>query len=255
MDSFAEFQQRFYFQTGLDLRCYKQKQMQRRIEQWMDRHDLSDYSQLLSLLHRDKAKQEEFLNYLTINTSQFFRDTSVFKNIAELIVAPWVGKRPKIWSAGASIGAEAYTMAILLQEAGIQSYHILGTDIDAPALAKAEAGSYPSSQVQGVPPALLQKYFTSEGGDYQILPSLKRGITWQVHNLLRDPFPNGFDLILCRNVFIYFTWETQKLLLEKFCRSLRKDGFFVSGSSEQMINPEEFGLIRRAHCIYQLAGD
>lgn len=251
--AYAAFQRAFLKETGLDLTSYKQRQMQRRIDQWMSRHGLKSYNDLIKLLQQDGDKREEFLGYLTINTSQFFRDQKVFDHINTLILPQWKkqGLTPRVWSAGTSIGAEAYTMAILLQEAKL-NYSILATDIDEGALQQARSGVYRENQLQGVPPHILGVYFTKEGEGYRVKESLQRGITFRRQNLLEDPFGRSFDMILCRNVFIYFTWETQERLLQDFARALRREGYFISGSAEQMTDPAKYGLKRIAHCIYKL---
>ncbi|NLN17467.1 MAG: protein-glutamate O-methyltransferase CheR [Firmicutes bacterium] len=251
--AYTAFQRAFLKETGLDLTSYKQRQMQRRIDQWMNRHGLNSYNDLIKLIQEDPEKREEFLGYLTINTSQFFRDKKVFDNIKDLILPQWQRQNiaPRIWSAGTSIGAEAYSMAILLQEARLH-YSILATDIDEEALQQARSGFYREHQLQGVPPEVLKAYFTKEGDGYRVVESLQRGIIFRRHNLLEDPFGRAFDMILCRNVFIYFTWETQERLLQDFARALRREGYFISGSAEQMTDPGKHGLKRVAHCIYQL---
>ena len=251
--AYAAFQRAFQQETGLDLTSYKQRQMQRRIDQWMNRYGVQSYNDLIKLIQEDPEKREEFLGYLTINTSQFFRDKRVFDNIQNMILPEWKkqGITPRIWSAGTSIGAEAYTMAILLQEAKL-NYSILATDIDEGALQQARSGVYRENQLQGVPPHILGVYFTKEGEGYRVKESLQRGITFRRQNLLEDPFGRSFDMILCRNVFIYFTWETQERLLQDFARALRREGYFISGSAEQMTDPAKYGLKRIAHCIYKL---
>ena len=128
---------------GIDLTAYKEQQMRRRINQWLDRHKLASYDALIATLTTDRAHREKFIEYLTINTSSFFRDQRVF-DVIEEVVLPAIGKlrRPRIWSAGASIGAEVYSIAMLLREGRYTPSLLLATDLDEAVLQKAKAGIY-----------------------------------------------------------------------------------------------------------------
>lgn len=238
---------------GIDLHAYKEQQMRRRINQWLERHSFPSYGELLEKLDQDQDHKAKFTKYLTINTSNFFRDTGVFQVIeGEVLPAISRGNRPKIWSAGASIGAEVYSIAMLMREYSFTPGLLLATDLDQVALEKAKTGSYLQNQVAGVPEQYLNKYFRrSKEGSFTINKTLKDQVIFQRHDLLRDPFQGGFELILCRNVFIYLTSETQKRLVEKFVKSLRPKGYFIVGSAEQIMDPSSFGLRRVSYCIYQ----
>lgn len=237
---------------GIDLNSYKEQQMLRRINQWVARHGLMDLNALAKELRSNSEHRNKFMEYLTINTSHFFRDQMVFANL-ERHVLPAItqNNRPKIWSAGCSIGAEIYSIAMLLQEKGYPYRQLLASDIDETVLAKALDGVYLNSQLGGVSPLLLNKYFVEVSGQYKISEEIKKMVTFVQHDLLRDPYQKDFDLILCRNVFIYFTNETQKRLTERFIDSLKPGGYFIVGSAEQIMNPAVFGLNRVNYCIYQ----
>ncbi|HKM17481.1 MAG: protein-glutamate O-methyltransferase CheR [Firmicutes bacterium] len=235
----------------LDLGSYKQQQMQRRILQWIARHDLKDFAGLFNMLKTDTNHRGEFIDYLTINTSHFFRDQSVFEYLTAIILPSIAGSQTRIWSAGCSIGAEPYSIAILLLENKFKIKEIIATDIDEDSLKKAEAGVYYSNQIVQLPPSLLERYFTIVNERYHIKDVVKRQVRFYKHNLLTDPYEKGFDLILCRNVFIYFTSEIQSRLIKQFVDSLKPNGYFVVGSAELIINPNLFGLERVSYCIYQ----
>ncbi|HBG08719.1 MAG TPA: chemotaxis protein CheR, partial [Firmicutes bacterium] len=101
-------------------------------------------------------------------------------------------------------------------------------------------------------PQYLEKYFTqTEKGNWAIAQSLKDMVVFRQHDLLKDPYERNFDLILCRNVFIYFTTDTQRRLITNFVQSLNPAGYFVVGSAEQIMDPTSFGLQRVSYCIYQ----
>lgn len=253
MRDYAKLQKDINKTLGIDLTAYKEQQMRRRINQWLDRHKLSSYEDLIRTITSDREHREKFVEYLTINTSSFFRDARVF-DVIEDVVLPAVSKRgrPRIWSAGASIGAEIYSIAILMKEARFTPGMLLATDIDEAVLEKAKAGIYLPSQIDGIDPQYLEKYFTqTEKGNWAIAQSLKDMVVFRQHDLLKDPYERNFDLILCRNVFIYFTTDTQRRLITNFVQSLNPAGYFVVGSAEQIMDPTSFGLQRVSYCIYQ----
>ena len=243
---------RIYEVLGIDLNSYKEQQMRRRIDQWLTRYSLEDYAHLVERIKSDAEHREKFTNYLTINTSQFFRDLGVFNDI-ENMVLPRItagGKRPRIWSAGASIGAEIYSIALLLKKYNQRAQQLLATDIDEAILDRAEKGRYSPNEVQNVPPVLIEKYFTNDENHLVLSEEVRTMVTFKKHDMLRDLFPKPFDLILCRNVFIYFTAETQERLIHKFVDSLVSGGFFIVGSAEHIMDPARFGLERQSYCIY-----
>lgn len=235
----------------LDLSSYKQQQMKRRILQWIARHDLNDFVGLFEKLKTDTSHRREFLDYLTINTSHFFRDHSVFDYLSGYILPAIASPRARIWSAGCSIGAEPYSIAIIMLEKNLPFAEIIATDIDEDSLKKAQTGSYYANQVSQVPPSLLERYFTIHGDQYLLKDVVKRQVRFSKHNLLTDGYNSGFDLILCRNVFIYFTSEIQSRLIKQFVAALKPGGYFVVGSAELIINPTVYGLERVSYCIYQ----
>lgn len=248
------FKERLRDTIGLDLNRYKQQQMQRRIKQWLARVGVSTYEEYLQLLQTDGAERSRFTEYLTINTSQFYRDKAVFQQIEESVLPGLLRRfrRLRIWSAGCSIGAEIYTIAMILQElSGDRRHTLIGTDFDVGALSKARAGVYAEDLLANLPSRYVKKYFSRQGKFWQITDEIRQQVRFRKHNLLEDPFDTGFHLILCRNVFIYFTPETQAALTEQFARSLVAGGIFVIGSAENVMSPEKAHLKRISYCIYE----
>jgi len=235
----------------LDLNSYKEQQMHRRILQWVARYDLGTLSALAEKLKTDPEHRQKFLEYLTINTSHFFRDQSVFSFIETSVLPAIAGNHARIWSAGCSIGAEVYSIVMLLLEKKLPFSYIQATDIDDESLFKAKQGIYNYNQVNQVPPKYLEKYFSVVDGQYHLSEQIKQYVHFAKHNLLTDPYAGNFDLILCRNVFIYFTTDIQKQLIYRFVNSLKVDGFFIVGSAEHIINPSQYGLRRVSYCVYQ----
>jgi chemotaxis protein methyltransferase CheR len=149
----------------------------------------------------------------------------------------------KLWSAGCSIGAEPYTLAIMMNEATpSQKYSLLATDLDRGALHKARSrGPYLESDIRNLDAALLQKYFTPAAPFY-VKESLQKSICFKEQDLLADPFERSFDLIVCRNVVIYFTTEAKEVLYAKFADALRPGGVLFLGGTELISGPTKFGL-------------
>lgn len=254
IDNYEKLKKDIQSKLGIDLNAYKEQQMRRRINQWLERYSISSYDHLIERILADPEHRGKFTEYLTINTSNFFRDTNVFKSI-EGEVLPAISSqnnRPKIWSAGASIGAEIYSIAILLNELRYTPSLLLATDLDEAILEKAKTGVYLANQVNGMDAKYMSKYFTkTTDGNWALDNTIKKQVTFKKHDLLKDSYDRNFDLILCRNVFIYFTSETQRRLITNFIQSLKPSGYFIVGSAEQIMDPASYGLQRVSYCIYQ----
>jgi len=130
---------------------------------------------------------------------------------------------------------------------------LLGTDFDVGALAQAEEGVYADNLLNSLPAKYKQKYFTQDGRLWRLSEAIKDRVRYKRHNLLEDPYETGFHLILCRNVFIYFTQETQMRLTQQFSESLVSGGYFIVGNAENLLEPEMADLKRVSYCIYQRA--
>lgn len=160
----------------------------------------------------------------------------------------------KLWSAGCSTGAEAYTLAILMDEAAPnQKYSILASDLDRGALLKAKArGPYSPEDIRNLTPAQRQKY-VSPIAPHFANEKLQRNIRFQEQNLLEEPFENNFDLIVCRNVVIYFTTESKDVLYEKFCKALKPGGVLFVGGTEIISGSSKFGFENFGISFYRKA--
>lgn len=218
--------------------------------------DCGTFTLYLRRLIEDRVEFEYFVNEITVNTSEFFRDATVF-SFLQSSVFPEVAQKQyvRIWSAGCSIGAEAYSIALIMQRLGLPArrVHILGTDINVRNLARAKEGIYKDSHVRNVPKDLLAKGFKVQGDEYQITDEIKGFVTFKQHDLLRDAYSPGWDMILCRNVFIYLTQEAQDRVLKRFCSSLKAGGYLVIGSCEQIFDEQiRKRLERISPAVFQL---
>lgn len=241
--------------SKIDLTAYKRPQMERRINSFMRSAGTADYRSFIALLSSNRDTFNRFVEHITINVSEFFRNTNHWQVLAERIVPHLLetGDGLRIWSAGCSTGEEAYSLAIMAREQGWKlKDKILATDIDAEVLEKARKGVYNEKALQGgISEAYLKKYFKPSGDHYVINDSIKDMVKLQKQDLLKDAFARNFDLILCRNVVIYFTEETKQKLYQKFSGALRKDGILFIGSTEQIFNARDIGLSTIATFFYK----
>lgn len=251
---FAQFKNQIFSTFRLDLNSYKETQLKRRIDSLMARQSFSDYRVFFNNLHSNRDNWLSFLDYLTINVSEFFRDLKMFQNL-ETQVLPELFKRKnslKIWSAACSNGAEPYSLAILMEELnrGLR-YTLEATDLDKNILAQAAKGSYPADTVRNVSRERLQKHFVQEGDRFNISETIKSRVTFRQHDLLMEAYGQGYDLIACRNVTIYFTREAQDKVNLKFSQSLNPGGYLFIGGSETIFNFAELGLEKLFPCFYR----
>jgi chemotaxis protein methyltransferase CheR len=180
--------------------------------------------------------------------SEFFRDADRFRYLEQHVLPELLAARPslRIWSAGCSIGAEPYLVAILLKELAPRGAHrIVATDADRTVLARARRGDgYGPADLRQVTPERLARYFTpaADGQTHAVRPELKPLIEFREHNLLGAAPGDGHDLILCRNVVIYFTDEAKAVLYQRFVDALRPGGALFVGGTEIVRGAEQLGL-------------
>lgn len=240
--------------TGIDLDCYKDQQMRRRLDGFMTSQSLSVVP-YCETLRRDPTALRKLRDFLTINVSEFFRDKQHFETLKTVILPDLLrrNRRLNIWSAGCSHGAEAYSVAMLLDEISPGTAHrVLATDIDEKVLGIARhGGPYSASDVAGVESWRLLKYFSKSDGGYWIADRMRKQVEVRCLNLLGDPFESGFDLITCRNVVIYFTEVAKSNLIRKFHRALKSNGVLFMGASETLVVTPESEFERLGICFYQ----
>ena len=162
------------------------------------------------------------------------------------------GKNLKIWSAACSTGDEPYSLVMAFSKhIPLNQIKINATDLDKQVIAKAKAGLYGEKSIASVPDEFKRKYFTKIGPSYQISDEIKSRVEFKEHNLLKDTYPTDCNLIVCRNVLIYFTEEAKEDVFRKFQKSLKPGGFLFIGSTEQIINHKEIGYDRRNSFFYE----
>lgn len=254
-DNYEKFKKDVYALTKIDLNYYKEKQMRRRIDTIATKHGCSNYDEYIRVLKTDKDKFEAFVNFLTINVSEFYRNPDQWK-ILEGEVFPALikkfGKNLKIWSAACSTGDEPYSLVMALsRQVPLTNIKIIATDIDNQVLDTARMGLYNEKSIASVPDDLKKKYFTKVGSSYQISDEIKKRVEFKKHDLLKDPYPSGCNLIVCRNVVIYFTEEAKDVIYQKFHKALQTGGVLFIGSTEQIMNYRELGFDRHTSFFFE----
>lgn len=242
---FALFIQRVKQKTNIDLSLYKETQMKRRLTTLRKKHGYGTFAEFWEALRRNGKLMNEFLDRITINVSEFWRNANRWAALEEHFLPAMLrdGGRLRIWSAACSTGEEPYTIAMILDRMGALSRaDILATDIDANVIEKAKIGLYPDRSLKEVPPEYRGSYFTAAEGGWRVADKLIRAVRFKRHNLLHDPFGADYDLIICRNVMIYFTEEAKHELYHKFAKALKPGGLLFVGSTEQIFTPSQYGL-------------
>lgn len=254
MEGYDEFISKIKKMTNINLSFYKEKQMKRRIDALIRRNNLNDYDSYISLLKKSEEHLNEFLNYITINVSEFFRNPIQWQVLEKKLIPQLFSKSMNIktWSSACASGEEPYSMAILLSKLGLlKKAEIIATDIDISALEKAKKGLYSKKSLANLSEADIKKYFDKTQELYAIKNEIKDNVKFKRLNLLSDNFPPQCDLILCRNVMIYFTDEAKNKLYHKFSNALKNEGILFVGSTEQIIMPQKYGLKSIQHFFYQ----
>ena len=225
---------------GLNCDGYRPEYLKRRLDIRLKATNSKSYSEYLRYLKANPQENKLLLNDLTINFTSFFRDPDVYQFLEKTVFPNlFSSKILRIWSAGCATGEEAYSLAILLKEIlgnHITDYFITihASDIDVDAKDKASKGEYNKNQLNGLSKELVDKYFSHEGESYTVNDSVKRFVRFKIHDLM-TPFPHkNLDLILCRNVMIYFSRNSQQTIHMNFYNTLRAGGYFVAGKAEML---------------------
>lgn len=269
--------------AGVNLESYRPEQMRRLMEKMLDQRGARNYVDFIKYLKESPERVREFKDGMTINVSSLFRDnkrwTELNAKLYEIAknIKPGRGSGARsdfrAWSAGCSIGAEPFTISTLLNELSTGpgmprfSFEVLCTDIDPAILDRAREGVFTDRETAEVPPRLMRKYFkeipdpqtpwsakTAASAFYRASDALRESLRFKAHNLLDEKWESGFDLIVCRNVLIYFTGESKARLFEKFQGALNGGGLLFIGGTEVIFSPSQFGLECAATGIYKKTG-
>ncbi len=251
---YVELKERILDVLNLDLAYYKDAQMRRRLGNYVAGR-AEGFEAFMQSLKPRSDELSALKDFLTINVSEFFRDEPQFKLLESEILPGLLARegRLNVWSAGCSHGGEIYSVAMLLDEmAPGGKGRLLATDIDDDMLATCRAGGpYRPADVRAVPPRLRNKHFERTSDGYRIDQRTRSRVEFRPHDLLADRYERGFDLIMCRNVVIYFTDEAKDHIYRGFAASLRPGGVLFIGATEALLQPQTLGLSRVSTCFYR----
>ena len=248
---------------GFDFSDYTKASLKRRISRIMLIKKMRFYD-LKHLLVNDHHFFQDFLEEITVNVTEMFRDPSFYKALNSQVL-PYLStyQQIKTWSAGCSSGEEAYSLAILMNKAGLkEKSFIYGTDINTVVLKEARKGTYTLRNIKSYSEnynlldigGALTDHFNTAGDTATVLSNLKANTLFSVHNLISDTVFNEFQLISCRNVFIYFETQLQEKILNLFYNSLCPHGFLCLGSKETIrsdVFKMKFKPVNQKENIYQ----
>ncbi len=259
-------------QRNYDFRGNHLSMLQRRINKRVYAANTKNFDEYYDFLIANNQEMDALIEVLTINVSGFFRDPLVF-NYLHTIISSIIqlktdqgNRNLRIWSAGCAAGEEPYTIAILLKEItkktpdSKMSIDIIGTDLDTKALGHAKIGLYNEESLKEARFGLVQEYFTRKKKQYRLSENIKQIVNFSKYDLLdeRSFVPpesvfGDFDIVLCRNVLIYFNQEYQEIIFNKLYRSLHKHGYLVLGEAEIPIEKyrDKFNRLDSCCKIYQ----
>ncbi len=251
---FAVLQKRVFKERGLDLGQYREKCLKRRIDVRLRATGARTYFEYMAVLKKDPSEYDRLFDALTINVTNFFRDRSTYRVIEETVIPELVSSKKKqgkkiirVWSAGCASGEEPYSIAILFykilgERIGDYLISIYATDIDEKVIEKAIRGEYNTGAVSEVDEKILKLYF-NRNLKYSLKEEIKQMVRFKRHDLISDRLLAHLDVILCRNVLIYFSRDLQMRLFDKFCEALNRGGYLILGKTESLAG-ESAGLFQ-----------
>jgi len=230
---------------GFDFTGYKRASLMRRVQKRMQGVGLEDYGDYVDYLEVHPEEFAHLFNTILINVTAFFRDEAAWDYLAQTIVPTILAEKKagdpvRVWSAGCASGEEAYTVAIVLAEAmGPEAFRqrvkIYATDVDEEALAQARQAGYADDHLQPLSPGLRDKYFEPAGNRYVFRADLRRSIIFGRHDLVQDAPISRLDLLVCRNVLMYFNAEAQTRILTRLHFALNDAGYLFLGKAEMLL--------------------
>ncbi|MFD2672898.1 CheR family methyltransferase [Marinicrinis sediminis] len=231
--------------TSIDLSQYKEAQMKRRLTTLRIKRGYDTFGAYFQAIKQDTELLNEFLDRMTINVSEFWRNPNRWMVLKDVFLPAMLKENPRLkcWSAACSTGEEPYTLAMILAELkGLQSSQIIASDLDQMVLNKAMQGLYPERSLRDVPPEFKRTYFKEQIPLFKVDDQLKKHIKFEKMDLLHDAYGSQYDLIICRNVMIYFTEEAKHKMYMNFSKALKPGGILFVGSTEQIFSPAQYNL-------------
>jgi len=249
----------FLSKNNVNYEAYKENYFIRRIQTRLRKLGLNSYSEYYNHLRKTPEELKLLVSSFSINVTHFFRDRDLFINLQSKVLPLLLdSENVSIWSAGCAIGPEPYSIAMLINRLGVRkeqkNIRILATDLSQEFLKQAKIGKYPQDLLRELDQSEIEDFFLKlENNEFQISDEIKQYVTFKMHDLRTPPPANNFDLILCRNVLIYFSRSQSKELFIRFHHALKPNGFLAIGSCE-LIHPtikEKFRIVDSQNRIYQ----
>ena len=249
----------FLSKNNVNYEAYKENYFIRRIQTRLRKLGLNSYSEYYNHLRKTPKEIKLLVSSFSINVTHFFRDRDLFINLQRKVLPLLLdSENVSIWSAGCAIGPEPYSIAMLINRLGVRkeqkNIRILATDLSQEFLRQAKLGKYPQDLLKELDQSEIKDFFFKlENNEFQISDEIKQYVTFKAHDLRTPPPANNFDLILCRNVLIYFSRSQSKELFIRFHHALKPNGFLAIGSCE-LIHPaikEKFKIIDSQNRIYR----
>lgn len=252
-----------------DFTNYAMSSFKRRIQRVMEIYKFNNVETLIKKLKEDKPFFGDFVSEITVNVTEMFRDPSFWREVRDQIIPSILlnNKTISIWHAGCSSGEEVFSMCIMLKEMGLlENSKIIATDLDRAILEKAKAGNYmiknmevnEKNYIRYEGKHKLSDYYKEVNGKAIMDKSLVANVSFREHDLVKGPIFNKFDLVLCRNVMIYFNQTLQNVVLKKLHESLFKYGYLIIGNKESLIWCEianKFIVVNNEEKIYKKIKD
>ena len=259
---------KIFFDKGYDFRGYKKTSVRRRIKRRMQLNNIETYERYMEFLDLSHLEYQRLFDDLTIKVTSFFRDNHPFYVIKNRIMPDIINNLPsqpfneiRIWCPGCATGEEPYSIGMLLSDVlkdnmGRFNIRIFGTDISEAALENARLGIYEPSAFKEMKEEYKNRYFFPVGSKYRIKYSVRQLVRYGIQSLVRHTPISRLDLLLCRNVLIYFDRDLQEKALRDFYYALKPGGYLVLGKSEVIISEfrDVFKEIDREARIYQKKG-
>jgi chemotaxis protein methyltransferase CheR len=247
-----------------DFTRYAIPSLKRRIERILTIYEINTVQEIIRRLGEDSFFFSRFLTEVTVGVTEMFRDPQVWELMRDEVL-PFLSRLPeiKIWHAGCSTGEEVFSMAIMLKEAGLlHKTQLMATDINLNSLEVARQGVYSHRKIELYERNYLAyqgkesflDYFKTVNENFGVIDELKERVTFVHHNLVSGEAPGSFNLIVCRNVLIYFDQELQDVVLQKFMDSLSKGGYLVLGNYESLIwcsGVDKFDIVSKYFNVMQ----
>lgn len=225
-----------YAERGWDFRGYKKTSLVRRITKRLQASRSASLGEYLELLEKDPSEYSRLFSSITIKVSEFYREPEVFSGIEDIIRAELAASPVRAWCCGCACGEEAYSVAMLLSECldpdALAKTKVFATDIDSEALEQARRATYRTDSVVNVPRAFLDRYFIEKEGLRKVKYGIRNLVKFGTMDIVQSTPLSSMNLVLCRNLFIYFQKGLQELVFQKLDYSLKPGGILVLGKAE-----------------------